>query len=107
MPLQQSWRYVLYINLLFQVSRHSLYLTDEDNVAVVAGTSGIFRPVDLLGHSHYEVHGVEDASVPTIASTIVPAPASANTRFSFARSASTSSATAVTAPRPAAKGFQR
>ncbi|CAL9683102.1 unnamed protein product [Knipowitschia caucasica] len=91
------------LSRIFSVSRQSLYLTNEDNVVLVAGTSGIFCPVDLLGHNHYEVHGVEEvisAPVPTAAT----APANANTRFSFSRSAS---ATAVTASRPTSKGFQR
>lgn len=95
------------LSRIFHVSRQSIYLTNDENVVVVAGASGLFRPVDLMGNNHYEVHGVPD-EIPAPAPASVPAPAVA--RFAFARTATataTQSTTPVTAPRVAGKPFQR
>lgn len=43
-----------------QVSTHSLYLTDDANVAIFPGASGVFSTLDLTPRAHYEVHGEQE-----------------------------------------------
>ncbi|XP_049334413.1 uncharacterized protein LOC111197401 [Astyanax mexicanus] len=95
------------IGRIFQVHGPSVYITDDNNVAVFPGADGQFSSLELTVRGHYEVHG-ESISVESSPSV----PVMNNfTRFSFHRppSAAAASATRATAsPRPTvAKAFQR
>ncbi|XP_035981082.1 uncharacterized protein LOC105935689 isoform X2 [Fundulus heteroclitus] len=94
------------LSRIFQVTAHSLYMTDDANVAVFPGASGAFSTLDLSPRGHYEVHGEEDTSC-----------ASPSTqRFTFMRTSATTPGPALEraalAPPPppratASKTFQR
>ncbi|KAI7807114.1 hypothetical protein IRJ41_022630, partial [Triplophysa rosa] len=74
------------LSRIFQVSTHSLYMTDDTNVAIFPGASGNFNTFDLTPRAHYEIHGEDDTS---------PATTSTGQRFTFTRMpATTSSSTA-------------
>ncbi|XP_032368028.1 uncharacterized protein LOC116687049 [Etheostoma spectabile] len=90
------------LSRIFQVSTRSLYLTNDANVALFPGASGVFSSFDLTARGHYEVHGEdEDASS---ASTNV----STGQRFAFMRTPSTTASSTVSAsPRAVTKTFQR
>ncbi|XP_078022892.1 uncharacterized protein LOC144462609 [Epinephelus lanceolatus] len=69
------------LSRIFQVSSHSLYMTDDANVALFPGASGVFSSLDLNPRTHYEVHGeAEDTSGPAN---------STGQRFSFMRTPAT------------------
>ncbi|CAL1613892.1 unnamed protein product [Knipowitschia caucasica] len=68
---------------IFQVYAPSLYITDDDNVAIFPGTSGHFSCFDLRPRGHYEVHG-DDIALPVAEQ--VP---QSGTRFQFQRSSAT------------------
>lgn len=93
---------MLNINIL-KVHGPSLYITDDNNVALFPAPDGHFSLLELTVRGHYEVHG-ESISVDT---TVTPNP----TRFSFHRpvSAAAGSATGSSAvPRATMpKTFQR
>ncbi|KAL7389073.1 hypothetical protein ABVT39_026021 [Epinephelus coioides] len=100
------------ISRIFQVQNSSLYITDDNNMAIFPGNEGQFRTVDLAVRGHYEVHGESDdvgeqASVPgpfpTHFSFRQPASAAAGSAYGSA-----STATARPSPRaPMAKTFER
>ncbi|KAI7811354.1 hypothetical protein IRJ41_013630 [Triplophysa rosa] len=74
------------LSRIFQVSTHSLYMTDDTNVANFPGASGNFNTFDLTPRAHYEIHSEDDTS---------PATTSTGQRFTFMRMpATTSSSTA-------------
>ncbi|XP_035850699.1 uncharacterized protein LOC118493754 [Sander lucioperca] len=91
------------LSRIFQVSTHSLYLTNDANVALFPGASGVFSSFNLTARGHYEVHGEdEDASS---ASTNV---GRTGQRFAFMRTPlTTASSTASATPRAVTKTFQR
>nr|XP_033470493.1 uncharacterized protein LOC117249170 [Epinephelus lanceolatus] len=69
------------LSRIFQVSSRSLYMTDDANVALFPGASGVFSSLDLNPRTHYEVHGeAEDTSGPAN---------STGQRFSFMRTPAT------------------
>lgn len=97
---------MLKINI-FKVHGPSLYITDDNNVALFPAPDGHFSLLDLTVRGHYEVHG-ESISVECSPNTpVTPNP----TRFSFQRpvSAAAGSATGSSAvPRATMpKTFQR
>lgn len=98
--------FMLKINIL-KVHAPSLYITDDNNVALFPEPDGHFSLLDLTVRGHYEVHG-EGISVECSPNTpVTPNP----TRFSFHRpvSAAAGSATGSSAvPRATMpKTFQR
>lgn len=46
----------------------SLYITDDENVAIFPDTSGHFSTYDLKPRGHYEVHG-DDVTLPVAESS--------------------------------------
>ncbi|TKS88108.1 hypothetical protein D9C73_022232 [Collichthys lucidus] len=67
---------------LRHVSTQSLYMTDEANVALFPGASGVFSSLDLTPRARYEGHGEVTTSAPNITGQ----------RFTFMRSPATSTA---------------
>lgn len=67
-------------------------MTDDANVALFPGASGVFSSFDLTPRAHYEVHGEDEDT--SSASNIT------GQRFSFMRTPATT--TSSTAPRTAA-----
>ena len=68
---------------LSKVYAPSLYITDDDNVAIFPGSSGHFSCLDLRPRGHYEVHG-DDIALPVAEQT---PPLSGQNRFQFHRPA--------------------
>ncbi|RVE63439.1 hypothetical protein OJAV_G00136260 [Oryzias javanicus] len=93
------------ISRIFQVQGPSLFITDDNNVALFPEASGHFNSSALVGRGHYEVHGENIY----MGESATAAPATApQVRFAFHRppSAAAGSATAHGHTR-AAKTFQR
>ncbi|XP_056256517.1 uncharacterized protein LOC130184574 [Seriola aureovittata] len=96
---------------IFQVYAPSLYITDDDNVAIFPGSAGHFSCLDLRPRGHYEVHG-DDIGLPVAEQTH---PLSGQNRFQFHRTAqptaalgSPAQAVAPTPPRASMSNtFQR
>nr|XP_024661071.1 uncharacterized protein LOC112436095 [Maylandia zebra] len=91
---------------IFQVSAHTLYITDDSNVAMFPGAvSGVFSALDLTPRGHYEVHGEDMESIPTAGSS--------GQRFAFMRapavaaSAPSRSQQATSSSPMSSKTFQR
>ncbi|KAL2087177.1 hypothetical protein ACEWY4_018236 [Coilia grayii] len=53
---------------IFQVYAPSLYITDDENVAIFPDASGHFHTYDLKPRGHYEVHG-DDVTLPVAESS--------------------------------------
>ncbi|KAL7384714.1 hypothetical protein ABVT39_007292 [Epinephelus coioides] len=96
---------------IFQVYAPSLYITDDDNVAIFPGSCGHFSCLDVRPRGHYEVHG-DDIALPVAEQT---PPLSGQNRFQFHRPAqptaalgSPAQAIAPTTPRASMSNtFQR
>lgn len=80
-------------------------MTDDANVAIFPGASGVFSTLDLTPRAHYEVHG-EEENTSSASSTTAQ-------RFTFMRTPATSQSAATqraasAPPRAtASKTFQR
>ncbi len=68
---------------LSKVYAPSLYITDDDNVAIFPGSAGHFSCLYLRPRGHYEVHG-DDIGLPVAQQTH---PLSGQNRFQFHRTA--------------------
>ncbi|XP_055015741.1 uncharacterized protein LOC129411368 [Boleophthalmus pectinirostris] len=73
------------IGVIFQVQKETVYLTDDNNVAIFPRPDGDFNTFDLITRSHYEVHG--DSTTAEQATAALPT--GQPVRFSFHRSIST------------------
>ncbi|XP_051276876.1 uncharacterized protein LOC127375083 [Dicentrarchus labrax] len=90
------------LSRIFQVSTRSLYLTNDANVALFPGPSGVFSSFDLTARAHYEVNGEEEETSSSVSNNT-------GQRFAFMRTPATASAPPrATVPRATvSKTFQR
>ncbi|KAK0140113.1 hypothetical protein N1851_022999 [Merluccius polli] len=87
------------ISVIFQVQKETVYLTDDQNVAIFP-SDGYFSSLDLVNKSHYEVHGDSTTAEKSAA-------VATGQRFSFHRPTSTATSSSCPTSRSTTKSFVR